>query len=144
MFYGVTIDKTDRSYDNGQSGDIRVRFLGTYKSTAFDSENKSILLMGGGNTLYYPLSGASIGACRAYFALNGITAGDPASDVRAFVLNFGDEVDGISDISTSRNDEIPNDAWYTLDGRRLSAKPTAPGLYIHGNKKVMVDAVGIR
>jgi uncharacterized repeat protein (TIGR02543 family) len=28
--------------------------------------------------------------------------------------------------------------WYTLDGRRLAAKPTTPGLYIHGGKKVLV------
>ena len=67
VFSGVTIDKTDRSYDNGISGDNRVRFLGTYKSTTFDAEDKSILLMGGANTLYYPQSGAGIGAQRAYF-----------------------------------------------------------------------------
>ena len=59
VFSGVTIDKTDRSYDNGISGDNRVRFLGTYKSTAFGAEDKSILLMGGANTLYYPTAGAT-------------------------------------------------------------------------------------
>ena len=69
VFSGVTIDKTDRSYDNGISGDNRVRFLGTYKSTAFGAEDKSILLMGGANTLYYPTAGAGIGAQRAYFKI---------------------------------------------------------------------------
>ena len=69
VFNGVTIDATDRSYDNGTSGDERVRFLGTYKSTAFDAEDKSILLMGGANTLYYPTAGAGIGAQRAYFKI---------------------------------------------------------------------------
>ncbi len=28
--------------------------------------------------------------------------------------------------------------WYTLDGRRLEARPSTPGLYIHGKKKVVV------
>ena len=31
-------DNADHSYDNGESGELKVRFLGTYKSTAFDSE----------------------------------------------------------------------------------------------------------
>ena len=31
-----------------------------------------------------------------------------------------------------------SDYWYTLSGTRLSAKPTNPGLYIHGNKKVVI------
>ncbi|MBR1687318.1 MAG: CotH kinase family protein, partial [Prevotella sp.] len=41
-------------------------------------------------------------------------------------------------------DEVPavqpqaGDAYYTLDGRRLSAKPTRPGIYLHGGRKVVV------
>ena len=31
---------------------------------------------------------------------------------------------------------LNDDSWYTLDGRRLSGKPTAKGLYIHKGKKV--------
>ena len=29
-------------------------------------------------------------------------------------------------------------AWYTLDGKRLSQKPTAKGIYIHNHKKVVI------
>ena len=82
VFSGVTIDKTDRSYDNGISGDNRVRFLGTYKSTAFGAEDKSILLMGGANTLYYPTAGAGIGAQRAYFKIGRRTPGPPPHRVQ--------------------------------------------------------------
>lgn len=32
----------------------------------------------------------------------------------------------------------PSDAWYSLDGRRLAAKPTVKGLYIFGGKKVVI------
>ena len=28
--------------------------------------------------------------------------------------------------------------WYTLDGRRLNTKPTKPGLYLYGGKKIIV------
>ena len=29
-------------------------------------------------------------------------------------------------------------AWYDLQGRKLSAQPTARGIYIHGGKKVII------
>lgn len=31
-----------------------------------------------------------------------------------------------------------DDAWYTLQGVRLSSKPTTPGIYINSNKKVII------
>jgi hypothetical protein len=31
-----------------------------------------------------------------------------------------------------------NQTWYTLDGRRLAAKPSAKGLYIHNGKTIAV------
>ena len=32
-----------------------------------------------------------------------------------------------------------NDAWFTIDGRRLAGKPTQKGVYIHKGKKQVVD-----
>ena len=72
--------------------------------------------------------------------LGGITAGDPASGVRAFVLNFGDdEATGIIEIEGAGNvREVKDNHWYTLDGRRLNAKPTQKGLYINNGVKVVI------
>ena len=137
VFNGVTIDKTDRSYDNGISGDERVRFLGTYKSTTFDAEDKSILLMGGGNTLYYPNAGAGIGAQRAYFKI-GDDGALLARRLTAFNIDFGDdEATGIISTTNYTND-TNSDAWYTLDGRRLSAKPSRAGVYINNGIKIVI------
>jgi len=136
VFSGVTIDKTDRSYDNGISGDNRVRFVGTYKSTAFDSEDKSILLLGGKNKLYYPTTGAGIGSCRAYFKIGEDGAAAPR--LTGFNIDFGDdEATGIISTTNDTND-TNSDAWFTLDGRKLDGKPTAKGLYIVNGKKVIV------
>ena len=137
VFSGVTIDKTDRSYDNGISGDNRVRFLGTYKSTAFGAEDKSILLMGGANTLYYPTAGAGIGAQRAYFKI-GSDGALLARRLTAFNIDFGDdEATGI--ISTTNYTNSTNsDAWYSLDGRRLQGQPTAKGVYVNNGRKVVI------
>jgi hypothetical protein len=138
VFSGVTIDKTDRSYDNGISGDNRVRFLGTYKSTAFDAEDKSILLMGGANTLYYPTVGAGIGAQRAYFKI-GSDGALLARRLTAFNIDFGDdETTGIISVHDSGFMVNGSDAWFTLDGRRLSAKPSRAGVYINNGKKVVI------
>ena len=148
VFSGVTIDKTDRSYDNGISGDNRVRFLGTYKSTAFGAEDKSILLMGGANTLYYPTAGAGIGAQRAYFKI-GSDGALLARRLTAFNIDFGDdEATGIIDFgddeatgiisTTNDTNDTNSDAWFTLDGRRLSAKPSRAGVYINKGIKVVI------
>ena len=139
VFNGVLIDATDRSYDNGAAGDSRVRFMGTYKSTTFDSENVSILLMGGENTLYYPNKGAGIGAQRAYFKI-----GDTAQLTRSltgYSIDFGegDETMGMISIHNSQF-TIHNEAegWYSLDGRKLNGKPTQKGVYINKGIKVVI------
>ena len=31
-----------------------------------------------------------------------------------------------------------SDSWFTLDGRRLTTKPTSKGLYIHNGRKVLI------
>ena len=105
-------------------------FKGTYQSITFTDKNQSILFLGAGNTLYYPESGAKIGAQRAYFDLG-------TAHARQFVLNFDGEAQGIT--TTDYTDLTDSaGAWYTLDGVRLDGKPTKKGLYIYGGKKVVV------
>ncbi|MBR1791244.1 MAG: hypothetical protein IJ754_05780 [Bacteroidaceae bacterium] len=31
-----------------------------------------------------------------------------------------------------------DDAWYTLDGRRLNGRPTQRGVYVNNRKKVVI------
>ena len=46
---------------------------------------------------------------------------------------------GIGTIDTKTGEmTIDNEAWYTLDGVRLSGKPTKKGLYINNGKKVVI------
>jgi len=56
-------------------------------------DGMSILFLGEDNTLYYPESGASIGACRAYFKIS--EDGTGARSLTAFDINFSDESTGI-------------------------------------------------
>ena len=59
-------------------------------------------------------------------------------------INWGD--DETTSIMENGKLIIENkaDAWYTLDGRRLSAAPTKPGLYLHNGKKVTIHQTSRR
>jgi hypothetical protein len=59
---------------------------------------------------------------------------------RTLNLNFGDssEQAGIELVSEQSGSQEGKKRWYSLDGCKLSGRPTAPGLYIYGNKKVFV------
>ena len=110
-------------------------FCGTYNYMGFNAEDKSILFLGQQSTLYYPQAGASIGACRAYFQLKGITAGQ-VNSTRMF---FGDDETGISEKVIVKSEKFATAAgWYTLDGRKLDGRPTKKGLYIHGGRTVVI------
>ena len=114
------------------------KFVGTYSPISYNTTNTSILFLGAANTLYYPVSGANIGAFHAYFDLTN------GSAVRQFRLNFcdndSDEATGVDaplmDVSLAKNYQLSE--WYTLDGRKLSGKPTKAGLYIYNGKKVVI------
>ena len=114
-----------------------VTFCGIFSPLPLEANDRTKLYLGADNTLYWPSAAMTIGACRAYFQLNGISAGDPDSDgARVFVLNFGD--DGAAGISPNLSQgERSTSVWYSLDGRKLSGKPMQKGLYIHNGKKVV-------
>ena len=132
IFTNVTIDNTAHNVET-----TNVSFVGTYGYRAFSEENKSILLVGAGNSLYYPLSGASLGSCRAYFQLNGITAGDlPANGVKMF---FGEEDDATSLSGELRVKSVASDdAVYDLSGRKVNSQ-LKKGLYIKNGKKMLIN-----
>ena len=123
-FFGVAISST---LNPAQSSGVT--FKGTFNEISFTEENKNILFLGTGSTLYYPLDGASIGAFRAYFELSS------GLQVKAFNLNFGDEETSIKQINST---ESATDTYYTIDGRHLNDKPATAGLYIINGKKVVI------
>ena len=143
VFSGVTVSNKTVTVSTDY-----VDFAGTYSPVIYDDVNRSVLFLGGNSTLYYPdgTSATTIGACRAYFKLNGITAGDSNAGVRDFVLNFGDETTSIQ--SVEENSCVPSVAsgkpitsfsdWYSLDGRRLKVRPTTKGIYINHGKKMVI------
>jgi len=141
VFEGVSIEVTKHDYDTNAESvttDERVRFSGTYKSTAFGSEDKSILLMGEENTLYYPAEGAGIGSFRAYFKIGGDDQALLARRLTSFNIDFGDGDNATGIISITSEARSNVDGWYSLDGRKLVGKPRQNGIYINNGKKVVI------
>ena len=151
-FTGVTINKTPHIDGNENV----ITFRGTYAWQQFTDVNPTILLIGkntsGNSTLFYPTNGiplATLGAFRAYFQFADRYTAYVTEDsegggnhIRNFVLNFGDDdsATGIIAIGGSQLSTLnaQRSEWFTLDGRRLAAKPTAKGLYIHAGRKVVI------
>ena len=137
VFTGVTIDNSAEAIDNMTQycADGSVRFKGSYNymEWAAGTTYTSILMLGTGSALFWPDGSdvTTIGACRAYFELaNGQQA-------RQFVLNFDSgETTAVFDLNN--NEQIINNNWYTLDGRKLDSKPTQKGVYINNGHKVVI------
>ena len=139
-FEGVTVSSAAPTDVAGTAAN----FHGIYTPYSTGGENKSMLYLGASNKLYYPSADMTINAFRAYFTLNGIEAGPASSSApaaaRAFVLNFGDGdgATGILSLSADSKDSEDNAAWYDMQGRRLSGKPTASGIYINNGNKIVI------
>ena len=140
-FTGVTIKSTEPTPVNFTGGS----FVGQYSPFTIDNSNKDdIILLSTGNKLGYSKNARTLRSFRCHFEVPAL-ANAPA--MNNFAISFDNETTGIVEM---RNEELDfatphsdhgqrmRNAWYTLDGRRLGGKPTKAGLYIHGNKKVMI------
>ena len=138
VFFGVTINATATTMVSDHDDELaEVQMKGCYSPVSVVADDKSILFMGGDNTLYYSAENRSIHSCRAYFSVPYINQ-TPGAKARAFVLNFDDEeATGILEISADSK-EKKDDAWYSLAGVRLSGKPTQRGMYINKGNKVII------
>ena len=81
--------------------------------------------------------GGTVKANRAYLQIPS-SALPPATAAEGIILVWDEETDGIEIVQTSTVKPQHDDAWFTLDGRQLSGKPTAKGLYIVNGKKVII------
>ena len=137
-FENVTISSLslqDVTKDLGSG--MSITFKGCFSPVSVSGP--SYLFLSSNDELYYPSSARTIGSCRAYFELSGLTAGTPdlesgARSIRAFSLNFNDESTGIVEMRKEEgagnhvNASLPE--YFTINGVKLTGKPTAKGLYI--------------
>ena len=136
-FANVTITKYEspmKGSDTDTNSGIRIVFKGTYAPIGFTAEDTSILFIGANNKINHPLAGAKIGAMRAYFQLEGASAGE-GSGVKIFTnLDDLDDATGIANIEKAEN----TGDWYDISGRKLAGKPSVKGIYVNGGRKVTI------
>jgi len=139
VFFGVTINATATTMVSDHDDELaEVQMVGCYSPVSVDANDKSILFLGDNNTLYYSTENRNIRSCRAYFSVPYLKQ-NPGAKTRAFRLDFGDEeATGILEVSADSK-EMTDDAWYSLDGVRLSGKPTQRGIYINNGNKVVIQ-----
>ena len=140
VFTSVTISNATNN-----TSTTYVDFIGTTSPFDFTANDNTKLFVGSENKLYYPNADMTLGACRAYFQLNGLTA----ADVYGARMSFDEGNDEVTSLPQPLQKEGSQaDAWYTLDGRKVAngQKPSqrhtlteriAKGLYIHHGKKVV-------
>ena len=129
-FSGVTITSTAPTPVNFTGG----KFVGQYSPFIIDSSNKNeIILLSTGNKLGYSKNARTLRSFRCHFE---VPAPANAPAMNKYVINFGEET-GIKTVH-DKGFTINDSDWYTLDGRKLSRKPSVKGIYIHNGVKVVV------
>ncbi len=128
----MTLTKTNSSDTNGNSlcGYSERKSLAEVKSA-----NNANTIYTLGNTSagfgFHKYTGEYVPAGKAFLPLNIENGAKP-------ILNivFANETTGINSLSSDDN-ALQND-WFSLDGTRLNGKPTQRGIYINGNKKIVI------
>lgn len=110
------------------------KFTGTFVKTTVPEDGLFI----SGNEFWYSVGLTNIKAFRGWFELGAVLGKDTdfGANIRYTVY---DEATGIKEMVNVKGQKEAADGWYTLDGRKLSGKPTEKGVYIFNNKKVAIQ-----
>jgi hypothetical protein len=135
----------------GVTSDNQVFFVGQYSPFEIVASEASgnhqgnldeIILLSGENKLGYSKSVRTGSNALHSFCAHFVVLASPSSArVQSYVIDFGDgeNVTGIVSIENGKwKMENEADAWFSLDGRRLSGRPSAKGVYISNGKKVVI------
>lgn len=136
VFTGKAISPTEPTTVTSQDG--MVSFIGTYGTVSLAANDKSNIYFGSANKLLWTDQNVTVGAFCAYFKINETAAVNAKGITSIDLIVDDEEATGIYNAEfIMQNDDA--DAWHTVDGIRLSGKPSNKGMYIHNGKKVVVE-----
>lgn len=111
------------------------KFVGQYEPFAITEANRSVvILLGADNQIGYSADNRTLHPFRAHFEVPLDQA------VKRYSISFGEEGEATGIVGTPA-DPSTKDAgsgYYSIDGRRLPAKPVSKGVYIHNGHKFIV------
>jgi hypothetical protein len=138
LFIDVLIENVHNDFDNGLEGNERVRFIGLYDPYVIEGVDNSVLYMGSDNKLHTPEGDdkTTINSFQGYIKVGEDGTNTSAPLITDYIIEFVDDIPtGIEDVTHGTiNIKYQNSGWYSLDGRKLSGKPTVGGMYIHNGK----------
>ena len=108
-------------------------FIGTYVQNTVVPEECLFLSNG---DFYYSVGKTKMMGYRAYFSFYDVLEEMEDINSSRVYINFPDG-EPTTIVSTEEKSMMVN-AWYTLDGRKLSVEPTTKGLYICNGKKIVI------
>lgn len=98
----------------------------------FESELKT------GVVGFWPYTGRYVPAHRCFITETTYKNATGSNSAKGGIFFFNDpETTGITHVNNN-NVSTDDDAWYSLDGRRLSGKPSWKGVYIHKGRKEVI------
>ena len=113
------------------TSDGKVNFVGQFSPFQINESNwYDILYIGSENHIGYSASERTLRSFRAHFYVGSVNGQQMA---RSIVFIDDDQTTGITTLPTLRQEPVGEGqqcSWFTLDGRRLSGKPSAAGTYI--------------
>ena len=134
VFYGVTIDNAAPTAVEGTDGNVK--FVGHYSPFTIDEGNiNEIVILDSDNQLGYSETPREQESCRAYF---WVKPNDDGSASARRVMFGPYEVPTMMTTTDFSENTDKADAWYTVDGRRLSGKPTLRGIYVNKGRKIVI------
>ena len=102
--------------------------LGSSTDTYYVLSNKN------GHFGFHKYTGTNMPANKAFLRISG----DGNALAPSIDLYIDNNATGIENVQCSMFNVQCDNAWYTLDGRKLNAQPTKKGLYIVNGKKVVI------
>ena len=129
----MTLTNSGSSDTNGN--DLRGISKRTLRSDVISNISGADAIYTMGNTSagfgFHKYTGEYVPAQKAFLPLN--TSDGAKAQSLTIVYAIGST--GINSVYSDSN--VQND-WFSLDGTRLSGKPSQPGIYVNGKKKVVV------
>ena len=102
--------------------------LGSSTDTYYVLGNKN------GHFGFHKYTGTNMPANKAFLRISG----DGNALAPSIDLYIDNNATGIENVQSSKLNVQCDNAWYTLEGRKLNAQPTKKGLYIVNGKKVVI------
>ena len=127
---------TETNSEDTNSNDLRGRSYRQHLNVAKSGFGANTIYTMGNTSAgfgFHRYTGEYVPAGKAFLPL--YIENEATAKAQSLTIVFANETTGINSVSSDSN--VQND-WFTLDGTRLSGKPTLPGIYINGKKKIAI------